>query len=212
MRSRVSPGFGWAAIVGGVLAVLVQMPASWYGVEARDSYLFDPPALSPLWINRELIPILSVIAVLGLLLGVVGLLRRDRPVSGRFRRWGALAASIGFGLLTVAVPMFQYGTSDAGEERLFLTLGAFGLGVLGLVFVVPSLVSLAYGYAKTDRPRLGYAFAGVLVGVPILSFLVPSPIDAFAAALPIGVAWGWLGIDLLEHPEPLQPMDSGSDE
>lgn len=203
MGDRWSLGLGWSAIVGGVLAVLVQVPASWYGVEARDSYLFNPPTLSPLWINRELVPVLSVIAVLGLLLGVVGLVRRDRPVSGRLRRWGGFGAIAGFALLTLSVPMFQYGTSDAGEERIFLTLGAFALGLLGLVFLVPSLLSLAYGYTQTDRPRLGYAFAGVLVGVPILSVLIPGPLDAFAAALPLGVAWVVLGADLLEHPEPL---------
>lgn len=207
MRDRWSLGLGWGAIVGGVLAVLVQVPASWYGVEARDSYLFDPPTLSPLWINRELVPVLSILAVLGLLLGVVGLVRRDRPVAERIRRWGGFGAIVGLGLLTLAVPMFQYGTSDAGEERIFLTLGAFAIGVLGLVLLVPSLLGLSYGYTRTDRPRLGYAFAGVLVGVPVLSFLIPGPLDALAAALPVGVAWVVLGADLLEHPEPLAPAN-----
>lgn len=203
MGERLPVGLGWAAIVGGVLAVLVQIPSSWYGVQARESYIFDPPTLSPLWISRVVVPILSVVAVLGLFLGVVGLVRRDRAVSGRARRWGGFGASVGFGILTLAVPMFLYATSVTGAELVFLTLGGVGLGLLGLVFVVPSLLSLAYGYAQTDRPRLGYAFAGVLVGVPILSFLIPSPIDAFAAALPIGVAWVVLGVELLEHPKPL---------
>lgn len=208
MRSRWSLGFGWAAIAGGILTVLVQVPASWYGAEPRDSYLFHPPTLSPLWISRELVPILSALAVLGLLLGIVGIVRRDRPVSGRPRRWGGIGASIGFALLTLAVPMFQYSTGDSGEERIFLTLGAFGLGLLGLVFVVPSLASLAYGYTQTGRPRLGYAFAAVLVGVPVLSFLIPGPLDALAAALPIGIAWVVIGSDLTSHSGPLSVRES----
>jgi len=202
--------FGGASILGGVLTVLVNVPSTWYGLEPRDSYVFDPPPLSPLWINRELVPVLSVAAAIGLLLGVVGLVRRDWSVAGRARRWGGVGVVVAFVGVTVAVPALLYSLRDPAGGVL-LTFAGLGVGALSLLVLVPSAILLAYGYLKTDRPRLGYAFVGLLVGVPVLGFVVPEPTKAPVAALPIAVAWGVLGVELFRHPDPLSGGGNGNE-
>ncbi|MFT4890340.1 MAG: hypothetical protein ACI9YT_001254 [Halobacteriales archaeon] len=210
MASRWLRSFGGASILGGILTVLVSVPTSWYGLEPRDSYVFDPPPLSPLWINREVIPVLSVVAAIGLLLGVAGLVRRDWSVAGRARRWGGVSVVVAFVGVTIAVPALLYSSRDP-VGGVVLTLAGLGVGALSLLILVPSAILLAYGYLKTDRPRVGYAFVGLLVGVPVLGYVVPEPTKATVAALPIAVAWGVLGVELLQHPDPLSGADDGTE-
>lgn len=211
MARRWIRSFGGAAILGGVLAVLVNVPSTWYGLEPTDSYVFDPPFLSPLWINRELVPVLSVVAAIGLLIGVVGLVRRDWSLGGRAQRWGGVGVVIAFAGVTIAVPAVLYSVRDP-VGGVVLTFVGLAAGALGLLILVPSAILLAYGYLKTDRSHLGYAFVGFLIGVPVLGFVVPEPIKAPLAALPIAVAWGVFGVDLIQHPEPLSGVDDGDDE
>jgi hypothetical protein len=207
MRRRWARAFGGASLLGGVLTVLVSVPPAWYGLEPRDSYVFDPPVSSPLWINRHLVPVLAVLAAIGLGLGLLGLARRDWPVAGRARRWGGVGGVLAFVGITVAVFVLLSPSGNAGSD-VVVTLAGFGVGVLGLVLLVPAVILLAYGYRRTDRPHLGTAFAGALVAVPVLGYVVPGPTSGLVASLPVGVAWAVFGVDLLEHPDPL-PTGNG---
>ena len=201
MHNRWSLLSGWASLLGGFLTVLVSIPPTWYGLEPPDSYVFDPPTLSPLWINRELMPVLAVVAVIGLLLGIVGLVGRDWSVAGRARRWGGIGGVVAFSGLSITVPVLLYSFRDAGE--VLLPFVALAIGALSLLVLVPSLILLAYGYWKTDRPRIGYAFAGLLIAVPVLGYITPWQMQSLVASIPIGVAWGIFGIELLQHVDPL---------
>lgn len=208
MGRRWSRPTGGASLVGAVLAVVVSVPPAWYGIEPTDSYVFDPPVPSPLWFAREVEPALSVVAAVGLLLGVVGLVRRDWPVVGWARRWGGAGGVLAFAGLAVAV----VAGASATRGDLLLPLVSLVFGGMGVLLLVPATVLLAYGYARTARPHVGYAFAGLLVGVPVLGYLAPAPVQTLVASLPVGVAWWVVGIELLRHPDPLPGRDGDADE
>lgn len=199
MDSRLRVAAGGSSLVGAALAVLVNVPAGWYGLTARDSYVFEPAVLSPLWIERELVPVLSVLAVVGLLAGLVGLAARDWSVAGRSRRIGWIGAGLALAGLLVAVPTVQTATGGGA----LVALVGLALGALSIVVLAPSLALLAYGHALTERPVIGYAFAGVLVGVPVLGFLAAGALQGLAAVLPVAAAWSVVGADLLRHSGPL---------
>lgn len=192
---------GVAAILGSLLAVLANVPTTWYGLVPRDSYVFNPPVMSPLWINRTVVPILAVVAILGLLAGMAGLVRRDWPVAGRTRRYGGIGAILGLAGATVAVPLLLWGFQD--PRQFLVTIGGLALAGLSLLVLVPSLLALGYGYARTDRPVLGYLLAAIVGAVPLLGIVIPGPLQAMAGAMPIAVAWGVVGLDLVRFPEPL---------
>ena len=203
MDRRWSRRAGVASLLGAVLAVVVSVPGAWYGVVATDSYVFDPPALSPLWYAREVAPLLSVVAAVGLLLGLLGLVRRDWPVVGWPRRWGGaggVLALAGFAVAVVAAAL-----TTGGD--LFFPLVGLVVGGMSVLLLVPASALLAYGYARTPRPHLGYAFAGLLVGVPVLGYLAPEAAQLFFASLPVGAAWAVFGVELLRHPDPLPDRD-----
>ncbi|MFB6095414.1 MAG: hypothetical protein ABEJ71_03050 [Halodesulfurarchaeum sp.] len=202
MHRRWARLSGGASILGAVLAMVAAVPPSWYGFTPTDSYVFDPPMWSPLWINRELVPLVILAAAIGLLLGLIGLLRRDWAGAGRARRWGSVGAVIGFTGLTFTVPVFVFSMqgTPGGVLAILVALAAV---VFGLIALLPSLLLLAYGYVKAGRPRIGGAFAGVLLGVPALGYLIPGPASSFVAMVPIAVAWVVFGLDLLRNESPL---------
>lgn len=193
---------GAAGIVGGLLTVLVSVPSRWYGVGVRDSYVFDPPTFSPLWVDRTAIPVLTVLAALGLLVGLFGLVRRDWPTAGRARRWGGVGSVLGLSFATVGTPILLWFTGSGIEEVIVIFLG-LGLVAAGVILLAPSLVVLAFGYLQAERPRIGYAFIGVVIGVPTFAFLAPDTVSSLAASLPIAIAWGLVGTDLLGGPGPV---------
>lgn len=191
-----------SGIGGGVLAVVVNVPATWYGLQPTDSYVFAAPPFSPRWISRELVPLLSVVACLCLIAGLLAVVRRDWPVAGRARRWGGVLGAVGLASVTVAVAAFGYLRNPSLGEGLYLLAG-LAVGAIGGILLLFALLALAYGYARTPRPIVGYAFLGVIVGGPLVGYLVPGPINAAASALPVAVAGIVVGRDVLRHPEPL---------
>lgn len=200
---------GLVAILGGVLTVIVNVPSDWYGAGPRDSYLFDPAVFSPLWIHRVLVPALSVLAGLGLLVGLLGLIRRDWSRSGRSRRWGGVLGIIGLAMVTLTIPVIVPTSTSTGDAVLF-TLVALLTLVLGLLVLGLGLLLLAYGYSQTTRPRLGYAFIGVIVGIPAFNVISPDVLGSLLAMTPVGVVWILIGLELIDHPDPLERERSDS--
>jgi hypothetical protein len=203
MQARTAGVLGVVATVSGALTTVLSIPSAWYGVEPTDAYVFDPAVLSPLWISRELVPILGTLAVLGLLAGLGGLVVRDWATAGRARRWGGVAALVGLAGMTAGAPSMLFGPSSTDPAGVIGFLFGF-LAVLvgaGLLFV--GLLLLGYGYVRTPVPILGYAMLGVAVGVPALSAVVPEPASSLVASLPVLVGWAVIGRDLRERSAPL---------
>ena len=67
---------GGLTALGGLLTVVATIPTRWYGPRPTDSYVFDPPRFSALWIERTVAPVLAVIAALLILTGLLWLFRR----------------------------------------------------------------------------------------------------------------------------------------
>lgn len=200
MRPRRARAFAVAAALGAVLVTLVSVPGRWYGVPQTDSYVFSPPPFTPLWVSRTVMPVLATIAGVCLVLGFVGLVLRDRPVAGRWRRWGGIGAVLGLvGTVAGLLGILSLGTGQGAASGVVLGLGSLLIGAIGLVVLVPSLLSLAVGYAKTPRPLLGYAFAALVVVTPVVQFFVPGP----SMVVPFALVWLAVARDLWLHPEPL---------
>lgn len=193
--------FGGVATLGGVLSVIVSVPSSWYGLRPRDSYVFDPQPVSPMWIERELVPVLTVVAMVALLIGLLGLVLRDWSTFGGVRRWGGVGSILGLGGLAVAVPVFLYASRGSPGVGAIVVLGAFAVGAISALVLGLGLLLLGYGYRANNRERIGYALLGVVVAVPVLGFFVPSPYDSLLASLPVGIAWIIVGNELWRYSE-----------
>jgi len=75
---------GGVTLLGGLLALAASVPTRWFGRVPDDSYVFDPPRFSALWIERTVVPVVAVVAAVLLLAGLLALFRRDRE---RMARW-----------------------------------------------------------------------------------------------------------------------------
>lgn len=164
MDERIARGLGALAVLGGGLSVVASIPSRWYGVPQTDAYVFDPATLSPLWTERTLMPLVGLLAGAMVLAGLAGLVVRDRPVAGRLRRWSGYAVVVGLGLVEVTLVLFALVDGAAGGAGgltgAVLVVVAALAGLAGLVVLVPALVALGVGYARTDRPTVGYALVG----------------------------------------------------
>ncbi|MFB6071209.1 MAG: hypothetical protein ABEJ76_09315 [Halanaeroarchaeum sp.] len=207
MSRRAAIGFGVVAILGGLLAVLANVPARWYGVPQTGAYLFDPAPLSPLWISRTVVPVLSVLAVLGLLAGLTGLVGRDWSDYGRAGRWGGGGALLGLAGLALSVGLIGGGPGAQTAEAALQALVGLAVGAGGVLLLVPGLLLLGYDYLRRGRHWLGVALVGVPVGVPVVGGLVPAPASSVGAMLPVGLAWTAIGYDLLRAAVSLDRTD-----
>jgi hypothetical protein len=209
MDERTARGFGAAAVLGGVLSILTAVPSRWFGAPQTDAYLFDPAAFSPLWIERSLVPLGSVLAGVLVVVGIAGLVARDGQVASRLRRFSGYTAVAGLAMVLPALVAFaltRTGTDPLGA--ILVILGALS-GLLGAVLAVPALVAAGYGYVRAGRPVVGYGLAaGPLVAVVLsvgASALVDSlgfgllPAIALFAIAPLAV-----GHELWTHPAPVR--------
>jgi hypothetical protein len=170
---------GVATALGGVLALGAAVPTRWFGPVPNDSYVFDPPRFSALWIERAVVPVAVLVAVVLMLAGLVSLFRRDRERMPRWQRWTAVVALIGAAVGTFATTILV--TADGGTADPSTTLNTLlgaALALLAFVLLAPGLLAWGVGYLRSDRPLLGAA----LTGGPILPVL-------------IAVAIGVLGVD-----------------
>jgi hypothetical protein len=208
MRDRTTRALGVASALGGFLLVIASVPPGWYGVPSLDSYVFDPSIGSPLWIHRTIVPLLSVLGVVGLFLGVLGLVRRDWAVAGRLRRWSGALTVGSLGGVTVSVPLLSYVSfGDSGATSLVILAGVV-FAALSVVVLTPVLVLLGYAYTRTDRPQVGYVLIGVIVALPIVSAVTPTAFGTLGGALVVCGVGAVIGHDLYHHPDPLPEMIS----
>lgn len=224
MDARLAKGFGACSVAGALAALVAAVPAGWYGYRETDAYVFDPAAFSPAWIDRHLVPLLALLAGVLLLVGLAGLVARDRPVARRLRVWSGSVAVAGIGLLVVAALLFYLsdaaaaGGADELTGALFVLAGLL-TGLAGAALSWLGLVAAGVGYALTDRPRVGYA----LVGGPVLAALIGAAgyvvdvqaVGGLPVVLPLAAAFAVVGHDLWTHREPLEdPEDppSGTDD
>jgi len=205
--------FGLVAALGGIMSVLVSVPGQWYGVPQTDSYVFHPDPFTPLWIQRAVVPGLIAVVTVFLVAGLLGLVLRDRPVAGRWRRLGGVGAVIGLTFLALSVVGLTYlSTGSGATQGTTVDLLSLALGGIGLLVFVPSLVALIVGYVLTARPYPGYALGGAAILTPYLSYIGLETIGRLVAMLPVGAAWVAVGIELWTHPEAVPPRDDESQE
>lgn len=213
MEERTARGLGASSVVGAVLAILSSLPSEFYGAVDTDAHVFEPAPFSPLWIERTVVPAAVALAGLLLVVGVAGLVLRDRAVSGRLRRWSGYVAVAGLGLfeagMVVGIASGPGIFGSGGTAGPFVVLGALLLVLAGMGLAAPGLVAMGVGYARTERPRLGYALAAG----PVLSLLVMAVLwfgvevlesaAWLAFVLPVAAAFVAVGTDLWHHPDPL---------
>jgi hypothetical protein len=203
MRRSVARALGASAVVGGLLLVLTSLPSRLYGAAPGDSYVFDPAFGSGLWLQRWVLPVLLVLAVLGPVLGLAGLLLRDRD-GGRWHDVaGGLAVFTGAVLVVAEVLLAATGSLSGGAPDVvgsFLVLvGALG-GVVGLVVLAVALVVWGVRYRRRGRTRLGTTLALAPVATVLAMALAwggdLGPVGGPLVALPPGVAAMLVGRNL----------------
>jgi hypothetical protein len=207
MEAPTTKLFGAGTVVGAVLALVVSVPSSWYGTPETDAYLFDPATYSPLWIERSLVPVMSLLAVLLLGIGLAVLVARDWSVAGRLRRWGGVLGALGVGMLTFTTLTFATSGSAAGTDvlgTLFVLLGAL-VGLVAVVVVLAGLIAAGVGYLRADRRVLGYALVvgqavtGVTTAVGLAADF-PEVLGFLPAAVPFTASFVAVGWELWTHP------------
>lgn len=182
------------AALGGIALFLSALPPGWYGATPGDSYVFDPPPFSPLWIDRVLLPALAVVGTVGLLVGFAALLRRDWRKS-TFLRWGGVATLLGGATFTIGV----YGPDlvSAGPTTVPTTaLAGLALALWGVLLSLVGVPLVAFAYLRAGNRRLGW---GLLAAVPVglvLARALPEPAGALAGSLAWVILGGILAWDL----------------
>ncbi|WP_230458923.1 hypothetical protein [Haloarcula sp. K1] len=125
----------------------------WPTPRPGDSYVFNPPAFSAIWVQRTLRPGLIISANALLLVGLSTVLRRDSASMSRLQRAFAFGALFGTGGCVLGTLLFTTaGTNDIGRE-----ITAFLIWALAIPFVILGLVGWGIGYLRADSTRLGAA-------------------------------------------------------
>lgn len=221
MQSETTRVLGAGTALGAALAVITAIPSRWYGAPTTDAYVFDPATFSPLWVQRTLVPVTTVLAVALLTGGVAGLVLRDRAVAGRARRWGGASAVGGLGLVavtTVTLAAAEGGRSTAGMDSLLVVVGLL-IALVGAPLALAGLVAAGVGYARTPRPRVGYALVAgpsiaAAAAVAGLAGLLPTWVGFLPSSVPFAATFAVVGWELWTHPEPLDrlaPTDGEGD-
>jgi hypothetical protein len=197
---------GGTTAAGGLCALLAVLPTRWFGPRPTDSYVFDPPRFSALWIERTVVPVVAVAAALLVLVGLLTLFRRDRERMPRWQRWFAVVGVVGVAVGTLGTMLVvsagPRGVADP-TAALNVLLGV-ALALLAVVLVVPGLVAWGAGYLRADRRRLGVALAGgpvasVLIVVANLAGVPFGGVGALPVVLPVALAVVTVGYDLWDR-------------
>ena len=172
------------ALVGGGLAVVSSIPGAWYGLEPGDSYVFDPVPFSPLWIDRTVVPLLSVGALLALLVGVGSLVYRDWA-RGRLHRVGGVGTVVGGLTLLAGIYAPAVVTPRGTPDGIVASLAALTLLLWGGVLLLIGGTLFAYSALRAGRSWLGWTMLGTLPAVFVLGYVLPDPIDGLGSSLPL---------------------------
>lgn len=185
VRSLVRRAAGPLSVLAGVIFVLLSVPLEWLGPRPEDSYVFNPPTFSPLWVERTLYPPLTVSVCLLAALGFAGLLFRDGDSMPRWRRWSLSAAVFGGVFAAVALALIGPG-GTTGAEDVLAVLGGLLFGLVAFLLGFVGLVAAGAGYLRADRRRLGAALLGGPLGT-VVAVAVTWYVDAAAVGLLVGL-------------------------
>jgi len=217
MRERTIRAFGGGAALGAALAVLASVPTRWYGAPQTDAYLFDPAVLSPLWVERTLVPAATVLAVVLLVAGVAALTARDWAVAGRARRWGGSTATLGLAFVGFTALTLAVGRGSGALTGSLLVIVGVLVGLVGALLALVGLVVAGVGHARAGRSTVGYALAGgtglaTLVAVVGVVGDLPDVLGFLPFAVPFAAGFAAVGHELWTHPGPVAgPGGGGGD-
>lgn len=146
---------GGLTALGGICTVVATIPTRWYGPRPTDSYVFDPPRFSALWIERTVVPVVAVGAALLMLVGLLALFRRDRERMARWQRWFAVVALVGAAVGTLATVLLVStgGRATADPTAALNALLGAALALFGTVIVLPGSLAWGIGYLRAGRRR-----------------------------------------------------------
>jgi hypothetical protein len=172
------------SLFGGVLYVISRIPPSWYGYASGDSYVFDPTVFSPIWIERELMPMLALVGTIGLICGFGALVYRDWEANRLFRVSGVLSVA---GVSTFILGLYGPELLAPANTQVGPISGLAGLALAlwgGLLLLVGGPL-VAYSYIKADRARLGWSLLGFVPAGVILGALVPGGFGQLISTVPL---------------------------
>jgi hypothetical protein len=196
VRSRL---VGPLVALAGLGAVVAAVPTRWFGPVPDDSHVFDPPAFSALWIERAVVPSLTVVVGLLAVVGLFELFRRDRDSLARWHRVSAAAAVFGCLLVTVALAIAGFIARPASLGGALAALVGVLFGLVGGALAVAGLAGWGAGYLRDGRRRLGGALLGGSVGsalaMAVLWVLDPG-VGGIPVALPTAAMLVAVGDDL----------------
>jgi hypothetical protein len=182
-----------AAAIGGLCLFLAAVPPGWYGYEPGVSYVFDPAVGSPLWIERVVVPVLSIIGTVGLLGGIGAVVGREWGTD-RLIRWAGTATVLGGVAVTVGLYAPDLLGPPGMPEGPLVVLSGLAVALWGAILLLVGGPLLAYGLLGAGLRRLGWTLLAVGPGAIILSILLPGDLGGFLAALPwlaLGSVLGW---------------------
>lgn len=144
------PILGLSAVCLLITAVPLEL---WPTPHPGDSYVFNPPPFSAIWVQQTLRPGLIMGANALLVVGLGAVLRRDSAAMSRLQRGFAFGALFGTGGCLLGTLLFTTaGTDDIGRE-----LTAFLIWALAIPLIILGLVGWGAGYLRADSTRLGAA-------------------------------------------------------
>lgn len=195
---------GGVTALGGVCVALAALPTDWFGPRPTDSYVFDPPRFSALWVERTVIPVVAIAAALLLLVGLLALFYRDRARLPRWQRWFAVVAVVGtaVGALATMLVLTAGGRPTADPTAALNVLLGVALGLLGALLALPGLVAWGAGYLQSGHRRLGTALVGgpagtaLVLAVNVAAGVSFGAVGGLVFALPTAVAALLVGHDL----------------
>lgn len=152
--------------LGAVCLVIGTIPMEvWPAPRPGDSYVFNPPRFSGIWVQRTLVPPLTIGANVLFLIGLYALYRRDTASMPRWQRWSAMITLFGTAVWLLGTYMVVSAGSGASLGGI---LGVLLLGC-AIILTFPGLVAWGTGYLCSGRVSLGVALAGapLLTGVSL---------------------------------------------
>jgi len=167
----------------------------WPTPRPGDSYVFNPPPFSAIWVQQTLRPGLIIGANALLVVGLSAVLRRDSASMSRLQRAFAFGALFGTGACLLGTLLFTTaGTDDIGRE-----LTAFLIWALAIPLILLGLTGWGAGYLRADSTRLGAALtvppvlAVAYIGLSVAGF---SPVGRLLLVIPTSGMALVVGYDL----------------
>ncbi len=167
----------------------------WPTPRPGDSYVFNPPPFSAIWVQQTLRPGLIIGANALLVVGLSAVLGRDSTSMSRLQRAFAFGALFGTGACLLGTLLFTTaGTDDIGRE-----LTAFLIWALAIPLILLGLIGWGIGYLRADSTRLGAALtvppvlAVAYIGLSMAGF---SPVGRLLLVIPTSGMALVVGYDL----------------